>query len=409
MPRIGGLASLDNIVPTTRTITTSAPLTGGGDLSVDRTITVPVGTTSGTVASGADPRLTNSRPWSLFTGNPGIGQVPVWNGATFVPANQSASSGGLTVTTTKTAAYTINVGEYVPVNVSGGAVTLTLPNAPTDGARVGWKIVQAGNTLAVACSGSDVFTRPGSGVTSVTGVLLGQSATAQYDSARAVWLIVAGDLPLAQLDARYQAAGYSTPDATTGTKGIVQLAGDLGGNAAAPVVVNGEKTTNKSVVGTLVPNGYIGAGSDGLTPAPLLPSATSSGQGIIALAGDLGGASGSPTIIRRAPVGGIYAPTYAASLTPQPGNGVHMRVSAVSGNLAIGAPAGSGADGQRYLIELQMTGTTNRTITLDPSYELGLNVTSRSIAPSGTATVWVYIGLILRNTTWRVLAVDAGA
>lgn len=409
MPRIGGVASLDNVVPSTRTITTTTPLTGGGDLTADRTITVPVGTTSGTVASGADTRFTNARPWSLFTGNPGIGQVPVWNGATFVPANQSASSGAFTVTTTKTAAYTIGSGEYVPVNTSAGAVTLTLPAGPADGTRVGWKIVLAGNTLAVACAGADVFTRPGSGVTSVTGVLSGQGAIAQYDATRAVWLVQADALPLAQLDARYMAAGFATPDATTGSKGVVQLAGDLGGNAASPVVVNGEKTTNKSTAATPVPNGYLGVDSTGLAPTTLLPAATPTTSGILTLAGDFGGTSATPTVIRRAPVGGIYAPTYAASMAPAPGTGVHMRVTGVSGNLAIGPPVSGGVDGQRYLIELQMTSTTNRTVTLDPTYELGLNVTSRSIAPTGTATVWVYIGLILRGSTWRILAVDAGA
>lgn len=39
-------------VPTARTISTTAPLTGGGDLSANRTLAVTTGTTSGTVALG---------------------------------------------------------------------------------------------------------------------------------------------------------------------------------------------------------------------------------------------------------------------------------------------------------------------------------------------------------------------
>lgn len=43
--------------PTTRTITAGTGLTGGGDLSADRTLTVDFGTTSGKVAQGNDSRI----------------------------------------------------------------------------------------------------------------------------------------------------------------------------------------------------------------------------------------------------------------------------------------------------------------------------------------------------------------
>ena len=49
-------------VPTARTITAGTGLTGGGDLSADRTLTVTYGATAGTAAEGNDPRLTNARP-----------------------------------------------------------------------------------------------------------------------------------------------------------------------------------------------------------------------------------------------------------------------------------------------------------------------------------------------------------
>lgn len=412
MPRIGGIASFDDVVPRERVVATAPPLVGGGDLSVDRNLSVSIGTSAGTVASGNDARLNNARSWSLFTGNPTGGQVPTWNGSVFVPQSPS-SSGSFTITTTKTANYTVGVGEFVPVDTSAGVVVLTLPTNPGAGIRVGWKLVTAGNTLTVACGGSDVFTKPGSTTTSVTAVLTGQGAIAQYDPTNHVWIIEADDLPLSELDARYAASGSigggGVPDATTSAKGIVQLAGDLGGNASAPLVINGEKTTRKSTAATPIANGYIGADASGLTPAALLPAATASSSGIMVLGGDLGGTAAAPTLIRRAPVGGIYAPAYTATLTPAPGSGVHMRVAACTGNVALAAPTAGGVDGQRYLIELQMTSTTARTVTLDPTYEIGANVTSRSIAPTGTATVWVYIGLVLRNTTWRVLAVDAGS
>lgn len=53
-------------VPTTRTITPGTGLTGGGDLSANRTISAVFGTTAGTVAQGNDPRFgttgTSPRP-----------------------------------------------------------------------------------------------------------------------------------------------------------------------------------------------------------------------------------------------------------------------------------------------------------------------------------------------------------
>lgn len=53
-------------VPSTRTITATGPyLSGGGDLSTNRSIGAVVGTTSGTLAAGDDSRLSNSRTPTL--------------------------------------------------------------------------------------------------------------------------------------------------------------------------------------------------------------------------------------------------------------------------------------------------------------------------------------------------------
>lgn len=54
-------------VPTSRTISTTAPLTGGGDLSADRTFGVDVGTAAGTVAAGDDARITGAQQRSTLT------------------------------------------------------------------------------------------------------------------------------------------------------------------------------------------------------------------------------------------------------------------------------------------------------------------------------------------------------
>jgi hypothetical protein len=53
--------------PTTRLITAGTGLTGGGDLSADRTLTVSYGTTSGTAAQGNDSRITGAIQASTAT------------------------------------------------------------------------------------------------------------------------------------------------------------------------------------------------------------------------------------------------------------------------------------------------------------------------------------------------------
>lgn len=57
--KLDGLPS--SAVPTTRTLTAGTGLTGGGDLSADRTLAVSFGTSSTTVCVGNDSRLSDAR------------------------------------------------------------------------------------------------------------------------------------------------------------------------------------------------------------------------------------------------------------------------------------------------------------------------------------------------------------
>jgi len=54
--------AVSGLVPSTREIKAGTGLTGGGDLSADRTLSVKFGTTAGTVCEGNDSRLSNARP-----------------------------------------------------------------------------------------------------------------------------------------------------------------------------------------------------------------------------------------------------------------------------------------------------------------------------------------------------------
>lgn len=176
------------------------------------------------------------------------------------------SSGGvagaqaLTPTAVKTSAYTAAAGDLVPVDTTSGAVTITLPTAPPDKTRVAVKqVIQGGtNAVTVVCAGSDVYNKTG-GATSATLALLAQAIQVQYKASGAIWYVVADDLALTQLDARYVAVANAAildttasdiaSDVTTGTPvaGAVGKAADAGHQHQ--LVAHDHTTANKG--GTL--------------------------------------------------------------------------------------------------------------------------------------------------------------
>lgn len=120
-----------------------------------------------------------------------------------------------------------------------------------------------------------------------------------------------GRVPVAQLPAGYEA------DATTTTKGIIQLAGDLAGTADAPTVPGKandsevvHKTGNETITGLKVFTSLIEIPGppvqptdaankqyvDSLVPAGGVSDATVSTKGILQLAGDLAGTAAAPTV-----------------------------------------------------------------------------------------------------------------
>ena len=114
--------------------------------------------------------------------------------------------GTLTPTAVKTSAYTAAAADFVPVDTTSAAVTVTLPAAPADKTAIAVKMIATagGHTVTVACSGSDVFNKAG-GSTSLTLTLLNQGVVLQYKVSDAIWYVTADNLALSQLDARYDA------------------------------------------------------------------------------------------------------------------------------------------------------------------------------------------------------------
>jgi hypothetical protein len=120
--------------------------------------------------------------------------------------------GLLTRTAVKTSAYTLTPGDYVPVDTTSGAVTITLPHAPADLSVFGVKLIASAtpvNAVTVAASGGDVFNKT-AGATSETLSTLNQGFIAQYQASSGIWTIYTADLALSQLDARYPQRGGGT-------------------------------------------------------------------------------------------------------------------------------------------------------------------------------------------------------
>lgn len=114
-----------------------------------------------------------------------------------IPKGSGGGGGGatpLTPTAVKSANYNATAGQLVPVDISAGSFTITLPTAPADQTQVCVEVIKhvqtiTSNTVApfyatIACGGSDTLIRA-SGPTSA---IFGRgSVVLQYQSSTAIW------------------------------------------------------------------------------------------------------------------------------------------------------------------------------------------------------------------------------
>src|SRR5687768_10154284 len=119
MPRIG---STMTVVDAARQVIAGPGLSGGGDLTADRTLAVAYGTTSGTVAQGDDARFGQ---WDMHSGTPTTnGQTPVWNGTTYVPGTPPATMDAEQVRDIMGVALVGGLNVTVTVNDAGDTITI---------------------------------------------------------------------------------------------------------------------------------------------------------------------------------------------------------------------------------------------------------------------------------------------
>ena len=103
--------AIAGLVPTSRTISTTAPLTGGGDLSADRTIAIPAAT------SAVNGYLT-SADWTTFNAKQAAGDY-----ITSLTGEATAAGPGAAAVTLNNASVTGKV--LTGVNITGGTVLAT--------------------------------------------------------------------------------------------------------------------------------------------------------------------------------------------------------------------------------------------------------------------------------------------
>lgn len=208
--------------------------------------------------------------------------------------------------------------------------------------------------------------------------------------------------PVRRDDARLSDSRTPTAHASTHASG--------GGDAVTPAAIGAEQTAAKSTAAQKVANGYIGADANGNVAPAHLYVAGASAYGVITLAGDLGGTAAAPTVpglatkvplTQRGPIGGIATPTYTATATPDATTGNHIRYVA-TGNLTVNVPTG-GVDGQRILFEVQASGA-QRTVTFASGYEVSGPVPGQVFTVASGA--WGYFAVVNRGGTWRLLSAD---
>ncbi|WP_280248758.1 hypothetical protein [Nocardia abscessus] len=122
----------------------------------------------------------------------------------------------------------------------------------------------------------------------VTTLPPGSSATASVGGGPPVW-----ELDLGIPEGDVGATGPAAPDATSGTKGILQLTGDLGGTAASPTVPGlASKVDATRTISTTAP--LTGGGDLSANRTLAVSDATTGAKGVVQLAGILAGTAAAP-------------------------------------------------------------------------------------------------------------------
>jgi chitodextrinase len=214
-----GLTQSHTWAPGNYTVTATVLSTASG-LSTVQTINVAA------VAPVVTPTLQLAE---LVPGQPISSYTRIINGNSLI---LDAAVTSFTPTTTKTAAYTASAGDLIPVDVSGGNVTVTLPTSAADKSQIVayLKAFTAGNALTIAAAAADLIeSATGTATTATRSAGAGESIALQYDAPNGLWRQLADRIPISLLGrARVVVAqAYAatiTPAVTTNVDQILNVA-----------------------------------------------------------------------------------------------------------------------------------------------------------------------------------------
>ncbi|HMH70096.1 MAG TPA: hypothetical protein VK502_01760 [Candidatus Saccharimonadales bacterium] len=173
----------------TTTITAGTGLTGGGDLSANRTLTVAYGATAGTAAQGNDTRITGAE--QAVNKGAASGYAPLGSDSKVPVANLPKVFPPVTLTDAATVATDASLGNHFRVTLTANRI-LGVPSNPVDGQKVTWEVIQDGvgsHTLtldAIFALGTDIST-----ITLSTAAGARDFLGAVYNATATKWYVIA--------------------------------------------------------------------------------------------------------------------------------------------------------------------------------------------------------------------------
>jgi hypothetical protein len=346
-------------VPTARTISTTSPLAGGGDLSANRTLSIAdaaadgttkgaatfaaadfsssagvisIDYTNGQAATGSVKGFLTSADWTTFNGKAGLAS-PTFTGTPLAP---TAVVGTNTTQIATTAFVIAQIATLGTVVATSRTISTTAPLA-------GGGDLSANRTLTIADAAADGTTKGAATFTAT-----------DFSSASGVISI-----------------DYTNGQAANGsTKGFLIAADWTTFNGKAP-------TASPTFTGT-----------------PIAPTAALQ--------------TNSTQIATTAYVDRLYSPRVqqvasSATVTPVAGTNDLVEVTAQAAALALANPSGTPVNGQAMIIRIKDNGTS-RTISFGADYRaFGTSITSIST----TISKWKVITMIYNSTDskWDVMSI----